>query len=97
MKKYILKTFCLLIVLALTIPMANAEVAGMDRFELKYDYDFKNAVEDVTEDVVEDAIGDMSSYDFKSSYGFKQAVKDIIQNECNIKVDYNNRLKLECY
>ncbi|MHC8441339.1 MAG: hypothetical protein ACYYK0_03990 [Candidatus Eutrophobiaceae bacterium] len=28
---------------------AEAEVAGMDRYDLKYDYDFKKAVEDIIE------------------------------------------------
>ena len=29
---------------------AKAEVAGMDSYDLKYDYDFKHAVEDIIED-----------------------------------------------
>ena len=32
------------------IDTANAEVAGMDAYDLKYDYDFKKAVEDIVED-----------------------------------------------
>lgn len=29
---------------------AKAEVAGMNRYSLRYDYDFKNAVKDIIED-----------------------------------------------
>ena len=32
------------------IPKVNAEVAGMNKYDLKYDYDFKGAVEDIIED-----------------------------------------------
>ncbi len=32
------------------IDKANAEVAGMDAYDLIYDYDFRNAVEDIVED-----------------------------------------------
>ena len=31
----------------------SAKVAGMDKYGLKYDYDFKGAVEDIAEDVIE--------------------------------------------
>ena len=33
----------------LIISNANAEVAGMNAYELRYDYDFKKAVKDVVE------------------------------------------------
>ena len=39
---------------------ANAEVAGMDAYDLKYDYDFKKGVEAVVEDC--DVSGDVDSY-----------------------------------
>lgn len=29
---------------------AHAEVAGMSKYDLKYDYDFKNAVKDIVSD-----------------------------------------------
>ena len=32
------------------VPTAEAEVAGMDRYDLQYDYDFEGAVEDIVED-----------------------------------------------
>ena len=32
------------------IDEVNAEVAGMDSYDLKYDYDFKKAVESIVED-----------------------------------------------
>ena len=35
-------------------PVVHAEVAGMDRYDLKRDRDFKRAVEDIAEDVIED-------------------------------------------
>ena len=36
---------CLVLITAkLYIPEANAEVAGMDQFDLRMDYDFKRAV-----------------------------------------------------
>lgn len=32
------------------IPSANADVAGMEYYDLKYDWDFKHAVESIVED-----------------------------------------------
>ena len=32
------------------VPKANAEVAGMDSYDLRYDYDFKHAVKSIVED-----------------------------------------------
>lgn len=32
------------------IQSVKAEVAGMNRYSLRYDYDFKNAVKDIVED-----------------------------------------------
>ena len=42
---------CLIMITSkLYIPEAQAEVAGMDAFDLKYDYDFSKAVKDIVED-----------------------------------------------
>ena len=32
------------------VDKVNAEVAGMSKYQLKYDWDFKGAVEDIVED-----------------------------------------------
>lgn len=42
------------------IEEANAEVAGMDAYDLKYDYDFKKGVQAVVEDC--DVSGEVDSY-----------------------------------
>jgi hypothetical protein len=42
---------CLVMITAkLYIPEAQAEVAGMDSYDLQYDYDFKDAVETIIEE-----------------------------------------------
>ena len=42
---------CLVMITAkLYIPEAEAEVAGMDSYDLRYDYDFKDAVETIIEE-----------------------------------------------
>ena len=42
---------CLVMITAkLYIPQVQAEVDGMDSWDLRSDYDFKNAVEDIIED-----------------------------------------------
>ena len=42
---------CLVMITAkLYIPEAEAEVAGMDSYDLQYDYDFKDAVETIIEE-----------------------------------------------
>lgn len=44
-------------------PKADASVAGMDRYDLKYDYDFKGAVKDViTSDCKASYNGNISCY-----------------------------------
>ena len=39
------------------IDQADAEVAGMSHWDLKYDYDFKRAVRDIVEDCTSDSDG----------------------------------------
>ena len=42
---------CLVMITAkLYIPEAEAEVEGMDSYDLRYDYDFKDAVETIIEE-----------------------------------------------
>lgn len=43
-------TMCGICGLEITVKNAQAEVAGMDSYDLKYDYDFKRAVKAVVED-----------------------------------------------
>lgn len=38
---------------------ANAEVAGMNRYDLRYDWDFRRAVEDIVEDCRIDSFDDI--------------------------------------
>ena len=46
---------CLVMITAkLYIPQAQAEVGGMDQFDLRMDYDFKRAVTYIAEDIIED-------------------------------------------
>ena len=46
------------------IAQAHAEVAGMDSFDLRYDYDFKRAVRSITEDCsVDGYVDDEYLYD----------------------------------
>ena len=64
---------CLVMITAkLYIPQAQAEVAGMNRYDLSGDYDFKNAVKDlITRD-----------------YSVKSAIEDVIEDcEVNIKYE----------
>lgn len=42
------------IILDKTIVPARAEVAGMNSYDLKYDYDFKRAVQSIVEDCTVD-------------------------------------------
>lgn len=54
------------------IDQARADVAGMDRYDLKTDYDFKRAVTDIIE-----------SHNFSTNYHFEAAVSDIVE-DCNV-------------
>ena len=65
--KYILSVIavCLVLITAkLYIPEANAEVAGMDQFDLRMDYDFKKAV----------------IYLIENDYQIEYAIEDIIED-----------------
>ncbi len=56
---------CLVLITAkLYIPEANAEVAGMDQFDLRMDYDFKRAV----------------IYLIENEYEIEYAIEDIIED-----------------
>ena len=56
---------CLVLITAkLYIPEANAEVAGMDQFDLRMDYDFKKAV----------------IYLIENDYQIEYAIEDIIED-----------------
>ena len=51
--KFLLSVIAVCLVMITTklyIPEAKAEVAGMDSYELKYDYDFKDAVQGIVEE-----------------------------------------------
>ena len=48
----------------------SADVAGMDRYDLKRDYDFKRAVEDIVEDNV-------------TRYSIESIVEDIVE-DCDV-------------
>jgi hypothetical protein len=56
---------CLVMITAkLYIPQVQADVAGMSRYDLRMDYDFKNAVKDlITKD-----------------YSVKNAIEDVIED-----------------
>ena len=51
--KFLLSVIAVCLVMITTklyIPEAEAEVAGMDSYDLRYDYDFKDAVETIIEE-----------------------------------------------
>ena len=59
--KFLLSVIALCLVMITTklyIPEAQAEVAGMDSYDLRTDYDFKKAVEYIAEDIAEDIVED---------------------------------------
>tara|TARA_Y100000590_G_C15505236_1_gene933251 strand:+ start:168 stop:359 length:192 start_codon:yes stop_codon:yes gene_type:complete len=55
-----------MITLKLYIPEANAEVAGMDYFDLANDWDFKNAVKSVTKQTINDECYVKIEYSYQS-------------------------------
>ena len=86
--KYILSVIavCLVLITAkLYIPEANAEVAGMNQFDLRMDYDFKQAVKWLVEydPSIEDAIEDIVLESIKTDTWVEYAIEDIIE-DCNI-------------
>lgn len=110
-----IKIICIMIISLVTFSLSMdksiAEVAGMDLYDLKYDYDFKRAVKDISEDNIESKISEndyhfqnavknvingMSDWDFKTNSQFKNSVKNIIEQDCYIYADYNNKIKIKC-
>ena len=76
---------CLVMITAkLYIPKAQAEVGGMDQFDLRMDYDFKRAVEHIIEESI-----DENDYDFKRAV--KKIVKKTINDECYVDIGENYR------
>ena len=89
--KYILSVIavCLVLITAkLYIPEANAEVAGMNQFDLRMDYDFKQAVKWLIEydPMIESAIEDIVLQEIKTDTWVEYAIEDIIE-DCNIFID----------
>jgi hypothetical protein len=64
---------CLLMITAkLYIPQVQADVAGMDRYDLRNDYEFKNAVKDL----------------ISRDYSVKKAIEDVIEDcELNLRYE----------
>lgn len=64
---------CLLMITAkLYIPQVQADVAGMDRYDLQNDYEFKNAVKAL----------------ISRDYSVKNAIEDVIEDcELNLKYE----------
>ncbi len=58
------------------ISPAKAEVAGMNSFDLRYDWDFKQAVETIVNEALD-------NYYFDNNYNFENAVEHIVEN-CSI-------------
>ncbi len=53
---------------SLLIAEAKAEVAGMNYYELRSDYDFKRAVKSIAEDVAEDVAKDVAEDCYVSGF-----------------------------
>ena len=68
------------------IPKVNAEVAGMDEYDLKNDYDFKDAVESIVEGYDYQTSSDVES--LVEGYGY-QTSSDVgsIVDGCSVYVD----------
>ena len=89
--KYILSVIavCLVLITAkLYIPEANAEVAGMNQFDLRMDYDFKQAVKWLIEydPMIESAIEDIVLQEIKTDTWVEYAIEDIIES-CTLFID----------
>ena len=63
------------------ISPAKAEVAGMNSFDLRYDWDFKQAVETIVNEALD-------NYYFDNNYNFENAVEHIVEN-CSFDNNYN--------
>ncbi len=91
--KYILSVIavCLVLITAkLYIPEANAEVGGMNQFDLRRDYDFRQAVKHIVEYEMsvpdKNEVENMILQEIKTDTWVEYAIEDIIE-DCNIFID----------
>ena len=91
--KYILSVIavCLVLITAkLYIPEANAEVGGMNQFDLRRDYDFRQAVKHIVEYELsvpnKNQVENMILQEIKTDTWVEYAIEDIIE-DCNIFID----------
>ena len=91
--KYILSVIavCLVLITAkLYIPEANAEVDGMNQFDLRMDYDFKQAVKHIVEYEMsvpdKNEVESMILQEIKTDTWVEYAIEDIIES-CTLFID----------